>query len=202
MAPVLSKRDRLPIAGVESVKKPIEGEVTWARHDLMGISVAVAFHYLTGEFHVFMDDNIAELPALLQQANVVSGFNIIGFDVPLVNATVKQLSEVPMYTRADNIYDLLLESRIANGWRHGDKFPSGMKLDDHLRGTFGQDAMKTANGAEAPLMWKRGELGKLISYCIDDVKRECMLFERAYAGIPLKTEIHGWAQLRNPNCQM
>jgi hypothetical protein len=179
------------------IKEPIEGQVTWNRHDLMGISVGVAYHYLTGEFKVFMDDNIEELPELLNQADIVSGFNIIGFDNPLVNATCTKNK----YQRTDNCYDLLIESRKAHGWTPAKPFPKGMRLDDHLEGTFGKQFMKTADGAEAPKMWKRGEFGRLISYCIDDVKRECMLFEHVWHGRPVTTALHGSRTLRKPELE-
>ncbi len=73
-----------------------------------------------------------------------------------------------------------------------------MRLDDHLMSTFGAANMKTAAGAEAPLMWQRKELGKLISYCVADVKRECMLFEHVWNELPVKTPMHAERILRHP----
>jgi hypothetical protein len=175
------------------IKNVIDGkDVTWARHDLMGISVGVAFHYLTGEFHVFMDDNIEDLPALLNQADIVSGFNILGFDNKLVNATTRH------QYHGENTYDLLEESRRASGWNATKPFPKQMRLDDHLGSTFGKEHLKTADGAEAPIMWREQRLGKLISYCIADVKRECMLFEHVWKELPVKTPMHGERILRHP----
>jgi len=176
------------------IKNVIDGKtITWNDHNKMGISVAVAFDYLTSEFKVFMDDNLEELPTLLNRAEIVSGFNIIGFDHKLVNGSTKA-----QYVHTDNTYDLLFESRLAWGWDPKMAFPKGMRLDDHLLGTFGPEWVKTADGAEAPLMWQRGELGRLISYCIDDVRRECMLFEHVWAEKPVITPIHGPRILRHP----
>lgn len=176
------------------IKEEIDGKrVTWATHGLMGISVGVAFHYLTGDFHVFMDDNIEDLAVLLNQAEIVSGFNIEGFDHKLLNATSKR-----QYTNTRNTYDLLTESRKAMGWTPSQRFPTGLRLDDHLLGTFGKDFLKTEDGAEAPRMYQRKEMGRLTSYCLGDVKRECMLFERVWAGLPLRTLTHGSRVLRHP----
>ena len=171
------------------IKEPIEGPVTWDRHDLMGISVGVAYHYLTGEFKVYMDDNIAELAAHLHQADLISGFNIISFDNRLLDATIGAKGELARVLDL-KAYDLLVESRKASGWTPAKQFPKSMRLDDHLKCTFGDKFMKTANGAEAPLMWKEKQLGRLISYCIDDVKRECLLFEHVWSGKPVKTPLH------------
>lgn len=175
------------------IKATIGGAVRWVDYDLMGISVGVAFHYLTGEYHVFMDDNLEELPALLNQAEIVSGFNILGFDNNLVNASTKTKLKT-----LENNYDLLLESRMASGWRPGSLMPKSMRLNDHLSSTFGPEFVKTGDGAEAPLLWQRGELGKLVSYCVADVKRECMLFEHVWAERPVKTPLHGEKILRHP----
>ncbi len=173
-------------------KNPVEGAVTWNRKDLMGISVGVAFHYLTMEFKVFMDDNLEELVVLLEQADIVSGFNIVSFDNELINATAKE-----KYTK-QNSYDMLIESRLAFGWLPELPYPKGMRLDDHLFGTFGEDFMKTADGAQAPVMYQNKQLGKLVSYCIDDVKRECMLFEHVWSGQKVTTQLHGPRLLVHP----
>jgi len=175
------------------IKNPIQGDVTWGRHDLMEISVGVAFHYLTSEYLIFMDDNIEELPKLLNQADIVSGFNILSFDNRLLEACVRE-----KYHNHQNAYDLLIESRLASGWAFNQPFPRQMRLDDHLECTFGQDYKKTQDGAEAPHMWHRKELGKLISYCIADVKRECMLFEHVWNELPVRTPQHPERILRHP----
>lgn len=177
------------------IKNVIDGQkITWNDHGDMGISVAVAFHYKTMEYKVFMDDNIEELPLFLNSCDLISGFNITGFDNPLVNASTK----TPL--RGDlNIYDLLVESRLAAGWKQGQQFPRGMKLDDHLLATFGKENMKTDHGANAPLLWQSGKLGELVSYCIADVKRECMLFEHVWSGLSVKTPTHDSRVLRDPS---
>jgi hypothetical protein len=175
------------------IKNPIDGKhITWNDHHLMGISVGVAFHYLTGELHVFMDDNLEELPKLLNQADIVSGFNILGFDNKLINATCATKYE------GHNSYDMLLESRLAAGWKPNLPFPKGMRLDDHLEATFGKAMKKTEDGADAPKFWLEGHLGKLVSYCIADVRRECMLFEHVWAGRPVRTPTHHERVLRHP----
>lgn len=171
------------------IKEPIEGQVTWDRHDLMGISVGVAYHYKTGEFKVYMDDNIAELAAHLHMADLISGFNIIGFDNKLLDATIGAKGDLARVLNLKS-YDMLVESRKAAGWKENQSFPKAMRLDDHLKCTFGDQFMKTANGAEAPLMWKEKQLGRLISYCIDDVSRECALFEHVWSGKPVTTPMH------------
>lgn len=162
------------------IKRPIDGkEVTWNCHDKMGISVACLFDYESGDTIVYLDDNIGELHKRLEAADLVVGFNTINFDHILLRATVGAEGEYKNY-------DLFQEMQAS---RNLNKFSGGCKLDDVLKATFCME--KTANGAEAPHMFQRGEMGKLISYCLADVRRERMVFEYAYLHGFIKTEKWG-----------
>ncbi len=168
--------------------------ITWKTYDKMGISTGCAFDYRTMDYLVFMDDNLQELRKLLAGAELIVGFNIIGFDLPLLAASTAVVEKNPKL----EIYDLLFASRKSLGWKEGETFPSGLKLDNHLEETFGKECMKTQDGALAPIFWQQKELGKLISYCLADVKREKMLFEHVVAGKPVKTKAHGEKILELP----
>lgn len=165
------------------IQTPIDNvKVKWADHDKMGISVGCAYDYNSGEYKVFMEDNLQELVDLLNASDLVVAFNHIGFDNPLLRATGKNLN-LARQLKPDaelKLYDLLLESRKGSGWKEGDRFPTGFKLDDHLRATFGERLLKTEDGAQAPVMWQNAQLGKLISYCLADVHRERLLFESVW----------------------
>lgn len=169
-------------------------QVSWTNYKGMGISVGCAFDYRTMDYMVFMDDNIQEMRQLLATADMIVGFNIIGFDLPLIAAHTQPVEKNPNL----EIYDLLFQSRKSVGWDGGGRFPSGLRLDHHLEETFGKENMKTADGAGAPLMWQKGELGKLVSYCLADVKREKMLFEHVVQKKPVKTKVHGEKFLQLP----
>lgn len=170
--------------------------IGWRDFDKMGVSVACSFSFKTLEYGVYMDDNLHELTERMNDADLVVGFNHVPFDIPLLEAETRR----PI--RKDNHWDILEHSRRAIGWRPGPgggKMPHGCKLDNHLLGTFGKDSVKTAHGSEAPLMWKRRELGRLISYCLDDVKREARLFKYAWDHGIVKTDTHGvHTLLENP----
>jgi hypothetical protein len=176
------------------IKNVIDGQkVTWRTHDKMGISVACLFDFRTMDYCVYMDDNLEELVTRLNEADLVSGFNINGFDIPLLNAIAKSKlrSDLP-------VYDLLDEVRHSIGYRPGMKFPAGCKLDDVLLGTFGKEHMKTENGADAPIFWQEGKVGKVVTYCLADVKRESKTFMHAWKGLPVTTATHGSHKLRDP----
>ena len=170
--------------------------IGWKDYDKMGVSVACAFSFKTLEYSVYMDDNLDELAEKIQQSDLVVGFNHVPFDIPLLEAQLR------CELRKDNSWDILEHSRRAIGWRPGPgggKMPHGCKLDNHLAGTFGKDFMKTGHGSEAPLMWQRREIGRLITYCLDDVKREARLFKYAWDNGIVKTDTHGvHTLLENP----
>lgn len=174
------------------IKEPIQGEVTWDRKDLMGISVGVLYDWRDDSKTVYMDDNLPELADRLASADLVTGFNISDFDIPLLNATLAPHGVQPI---APKVYDPLYWHRQALG---GSKFTKGLRLDDHLLGTFGKEAMKIGHGEKAPIWWKEGKLGRLISYCIDDVKKESMLFSHIWDGKPVTTPLNGTRVLKSP----
>lgn len=190
LAPKLIGRD-IVVFDLEIKNEIGKNGVTWDTYEKMGISVGVSFSFRTLEYRIFMDDNIADLAEQLNQAELAVGFNILGFDLPLLNATVPG----KLKPRAEmNVYDMLEQSRISMGWDPGkryDKYPVGLKLDNHLRGTFGDNYKKTEAGADAPLFWQRGQLGRLVSYCVADVKRECSLFRHVWDRGEYTTDTHG-----------
>lgn len=174
------------------IKNIIDGKsVRWSDHEKMGISVACLFDFKTMDYMVYLDDNINALVDRLNYSDLVVGFNINGFDIPLVKACIGK-------TLNFKVYDILDESRHAVGYRPGKQFPRGLKLDDHLLGTFGPEHVKTAHGSEAPIMYQNGKMGDLISYCLADVKREAKLFKHIWDRFPVKTITHGERILSDP----
>lgn len=169
------------------IKNVIDGKnVTWKTKDKMGISVGCLFDYRTGDSHVYLDDNILEIVNRINDADLVVGFNILDFDIPLLNATL------PYEVNHSRVYDILKEVRRSTG----SPFPKGCNLNEVLAATFGMQ--KTEDGANAPIFYQEGKMGKLISYCLADVRRERLAFEYAYLNGHLKTATHGIHAMRCP----
>lgn len=171
------------------IKEPFEanGYRSFTTDDFkkMGISCGALFDYKTGDTSVFLEDNLASLGVRLNNAALVVGFNIIGFDLPLLKANnIVLANDMP-------IYDMLPASRKSVGWKEGDKYPSGLRLDNHLLGTYGPKFVKTMDGKLAPDLYKQGRMGELISYCIADVRRERALFEKIWNVGWAATDTHG-----------
>jgi DEAD/DEAH box helicase domain-containing protein len=169
------------------IKNEIDGEkITWAQHNKMGLSVAALHDYRDGDTKVYFEEDAAELADRLNTADLVVGFNTPPFDNKLVKAYAPNLKENEIKN-----YCLLHQSRLATGWTEKQRFPSNMTLDHHLIATFGPQFAKTDHGSQAPKMYPAGQIGKLVSYCIADMRREKMLFEHVVQHGWVKTEAHG-----------
>lgn len=165
--------------------------VTWETFERMGISVGCSFSFQTMDYKAYMDDNLGELADQLNRAELVVGFNILGFDLPLLRAELKNQKLEQQIRPGLPVYDMLEHSRLAAGWKPHQPYPKGLRLDNHLAGTFGRDMMKTEAGADAPVFWQQKKLGRLVSYCLADVRREAALFRRAWDTGVFRTDTHG-----------
>lgn len=170
------------------IENDVDGKkVTWDRKDLMGFSVGCLFDYRTGDYGVYFKKDIQRFAERLNNADLCVGFNILGFDNELVRAQGGELLPDEKLKH----YDILYYSRLATGWAPGQKYPKGLRLDDHLRATFGDEYMKTEDGALAPKMWRDGKIGEVVTYCLSDVRREAMLFEWIVVNGHVSTNEHG-----------
>lgn len=174
------------------IKNTIDGHnVTWKDFHKMGVSVGCLFDYQTGDTHIYMDDNLEELWSRLMRADIVVGFNITNFDNRLLVASLPRNPERNESAIFPRCYDLLTEVRKPTK----QPFPKGCNLNEVLNATFGM--AKTEDGADAPIFYQQNRLGKLISYCLADVRRERLAFEFAYLNGHLKTATHGIHPMRN-----
>ena len=149
----------------------------------LGVSVGVAYRYDQDEFLVVTEDTVDELVSLLVEADLVVGYNILGFDYEVLRAyTDKDLKQLPTF---DLMYDL--EERL--GFRP--------KLDSVATATLGGG--KSADGMQALEWWRTGEIDKIIEYCREDVrvtrdlydfgKRNRWVRVARFGGKPRKVEV-------------
>ena len=142
-------------------------KIGWGDHDKMGISVAVVFDYREMRFRVFDDSNASEFIALISKRDYLIGYNTIKFDVPLVNACWNH--HIGPDTRQPLHFDMLKEIYNIIGLK------KGYTVDEVAQETIGMK--KSGNGADAPIWYQNGEIGRVIDYCIQDVNVEKALFE-------------------------
>ncbi|HEY6000145.1 MAG TPA: DEAD/DEAH box helicase [bacterium] len=136
----------------------------WHNSHLMGLAVAVVADSLTGEAHAFLEHQADALFALLRKADLVVGFNIVGFDFKVLSAyddgTLARLGA------EGKVFDILADVRRRLGFRL-----SLAHLTEHTLG-----ATKTADGLQS-LAWVRaGRLDLVEEYCRADVRITEQLF--------------------------
>ncbi|MBV9462914.1 MAG: ribonuclease H-like domain-containing protein [Verrucomicrobiae bacterium] len=127
----------------------------------MEMSVGVTYSTATGEYVVYNEKTVSELVRTLMRADLVVGFNIVNFDYDVLSAyTMLDMKQVPTLDMLEHVAQCL-------GHR--------LKLDVLAKATLG--ASKTADGLDAILWWRQGEILKIAEYCCYDVKVTKLLYE-------------------------
>lgn len=121
---------------------------------LLKISLVGVYQSETNEYTSYLVDELPKLWPILERADLIIGYNIKGFDVPvMMNYYPGDLTKIPTL-------DLLEVIDKQLGFR--------VKLDDVAHATLGIG--KTGHGLQAVEFWRQGEIEKLRSYCLQDVK--------------------------------
>lgn len=135
----------------------------WNDHCNMGISVICAYTLYDDTSHVFCEDNFEAFQQLVNDSEIICGFNSESFDDKVCEANGLEVITT---------YDILREVYEARGL---DRYPQYYSA---LYKGYGLDAMCQANGlgakighgAHAPVLWQQGKIGQVINYCLRDVR--------------------------------
>ncbi len=134
-------------------------------HSLLRISLVGAFFYETGAYETFLEKDLPSLWPRLEKADRLIGYNIKGFDSPVMNNYYAgDLLRLPTL-------DIMEEIQKHIGFR--------VKLDDVARSTLG--AGKSGNGLMAVQYFRQGQIDKLREYCLQDVKVTKEVYEYGLA---------------------
>lgn len=135
----------------------------WRDFKNMGISVISAYDYEEDRYRLFAADNFNEFQAFVDNTDIVIGFNSLAFDNPLCRANGLNVSD-------EKSWDLLAEIWAGVGLSRTFEYPShlGFGLDACAEVNFG--FKKSGSGSKAPVDWQRGKIGKVIDYCLNDVR--------------------------------
>ncbi|MCM0607305.1 MAG: ribonuclease H-like domain-containing protein [Xanthomonadaceae bacterium] len=125
----------------------------WDHIDKLGVSVACAYDSKSQEMLTFRENELKNLFRLMEERLVI-GYNIRGFDLPVLGAYGLEYKDLDTF---DIMYDL---HAITRG--------PFLKLDSVAQGTL--NVGKSADGLLAVQWWKSGEIDKIIEYCLQDVK--------------------------------
>jgi DEAD/DEAH box helicase domain-containing protein len=132
----------------------------WSNIQKLKVSVACAYDSKTDEYLSFRENELDQLIDLMYRRLVI-GYNIRGFDLPVMEA-------YGLNSKKLDIFDLMYDLETLTRLRY-------LKLEKVARGTL--NAGKFADGLKAVEWWKQGEIDKIIEYCIQDVKVTRDVFE-------------------------
>lgn len=130
---------------------------------LLDIALVAIHDSHSDQYSSFLEQDLHKLWPVLETADMLIGFNSDHFDIPLLNKYYHgDLTKI-------RSLDILKEIRNSYGRR--------MRLDQLAEGTLGKN--KTGGGSDATDWWKAGEVEKVRSYCINDVKLTKDLYDFA-----------------------
>lgn len=134
----------------------------WSNIHLMKLSVGVVWDSLDAAYLTFLENQAVQLAEKLKTADLVVGFNVIGFDYTVLQPYAHcDLQEI-------NTFDMLLDIRKRLGFR--------LSLNHLAQHTLG--AEKSADGLIALQWYKEGKMDQIAEYCKKDVEitRDLYLF--------------------------
>ena len=127
----------------------------WDKKDRMGMSVGVTYSTAAGAYRIYGEEEVGALIEELSTADLVIGFNHVGFDYAVLQAY--SMWNIEEQTKS---LDLLLDLEVKLGHR--------IKLDDIATASLGTG--KTADGLDAIRWWREGKILQIAEYCCFDVK--------------------------------
>ena len=149
--------------GVETENNPrldgFEYAAGWDDFSCMGISVLCAYDGTERRYRVFCEDNLEDFVVMACNRRGVIGFNNHRFDDKLLAA---HGIDVGHYSR-----DIAASIWSAAGVPDGEH-PKGLGLDAICKANY--LGGKSSAAADAPQDWQRGRIGRVIDYCLNDVR--------------------------------
>lgn len=128
----------------------------------LGISVAGVYSYGQDAFFALEEHELPRLADMLKDTDHIIGFNIIHFDLPVLEPYVGKSILAPLA-----VTDIFADAVKFLGHRVG--------LDGVARATLGQG--KIGHGLDALEWFKQGKVEEVKKYCLDDVRLTRDLYE-------------------------
>lgn len=132
---------------------------------MLDLALIAIYDSETDSYSSYLEDELNKLWPILERADMLIGFTSEHFDLPLLN------KYYPGDLTKIKHLDILKEIKNTYGRR--------MKLDQLAEGTLNKH--KSGHGANAMDWWKAGDVERVRSYCIDDVKITKELYDYARA---------------------
>lgn len=126
------------------------------------ISVAVTYDSADAAFHRYTEAAAPQLVADLSAADLVVGYNLYGFDYPVLQQYAPGIDLMQLPT-----VDMMVEIQKRLGFR--------LKLDAIATATL--KVGKSADGLQAVRWWHEGKIDQIFEYCQQDVEVTRQVYE-------------------------
>jgi DEAD/DEAH box helicase domain-containing protein len=127
------------------------------------LTICCTYDSATDSYDAFLKEDQPRLWKLLEGVDALVGFNSDHFDIPILNnyypGDLSRIHSIDIMKEVQGVID----RRI--------------KLDMIAEGTLG--LKKIANGAQAGVWWREGNIEKLREYCMKDVELTKRVFDYA-----------------------
>lgn len=119
------------------------------------VSVGVTYSTAKGGYTIYGENRVNDLIEELRRADLVVGYNIIGFDFPVLQGE-NEFFDYEQIPSLDMMLDIQKQAEVR---------PS---LDSVAKGCMGIE--KTADGLQAVRWYREGKILEVAEYCCYDVK--------------------------------
>ena len=146
----------------------------WGNTHLMKLAVGVVWDSLEQKHFSYLENEADRLVAKLRMADLVVGFNVIGFDYPVLQPYARDFDLQEITT-----FDMLVDVKRLLNHR--------LSLDHLAQNTL--NAEKSADGLVSLQWYKEGKIGKIVEYCKQDVEitRDLFLYGESNGHVIYKT---------------
>ena len=145
----------------------------------LDLSIVCVYDSLDNEYSSFLEEELYKLWPIIEQADMLIGYNSDHFDIPLLNKYYQgDLTQIKSL-------DILKEIQKVLGKR--------VRLDQVAEATLGKK--KSGHGLQAVTWWKQGEIEKIRKYCLDDVRITKEIYDFALKSGYLKYALAGEEQI-------
>ncbi|MBI5127307.1 ribonuclease H-like domain-containing protein [Candidatus Roizmanbacteria bacterium] len=127
----------------------------------LGITVVGIYDYKDSQQKIFEEKELNKLFPILEAASYIIGYNVVNFDIPVLQAYYPGKVEV---FQAFDILDYIKQ-----------KIGRRISLNEVIGATLGKK--KTGHGLQAIDLYNEGKIDELKKYCLDDVMLTKELFE-------------------------
>jgi len=169
------------------ISKTIEEAGGWNNHNNMGLGSAVAYSFNQDKYFFYLHDSDKQKIINLLNGNRVITYNGVRFDSKVLLGEDREIEKtakgigILVYNKSRTVkwleYDIYLQilksqHKLSDDFSAIGKFPKsgkgGLKLGGVTQATLGVEQVKTADGSEAPLMYKAKDYSTLLEYNLQD----------------------------------